>query len=462
MIETDSLVPEIELKARDYISQGYQRLLTYEVDGGGFEWFGETPAHFVLTSYGLLEFVDMAEVYEVDPDIITRTAKWMVSLQESDGSFKPTSGGIPEGAINNFENSVLRTTAYGAWALARAEKEDSARSKAVTYLESHADEATDNYSVAMTAMAILMNEGSTTVIDTLIDKLVDSKVEDEKGAVHWSQDVQTETYSSGSSADIETTALIGLLLIQRGGHTTLVQQILSWITGQKDSFGNWQTTQGTVLALRFMIESLQAEASETNATVTVSANGGTTTTIEITPETSDILSLVDLKEDLIYGKNTVDITFSGTGQMMYQAVSTWYVPGENAQSQGPLSIDVTYDKTELKVNDTVGVEVKVTNTSAEGVSVILASIGLPPGFTLIPDQLETAVADGTYLQKYETTPRQIIFYINHIAAGNTATFNYELLADYPMNGSTGESSVNPYYTPLDKDLNEAQVITVSE
>ena len=36
LVLTGMTTPEVELKARDYISQGYQRLLSYEVDGGGF------------------------------------------------------------------------------------------------------------------------------------------------------------------------------------------------------------------------------------------------------------------------------------------------------------------------------------------------------------------------------------------------------------------------------------------
>ncbi|HRZ78921.1 MAG TPA: alpha-2-macroglobulin family protein, partial [bacterium] len=462
MIETETITPEIELKARDFISQGYQRLLTYEVTGGGFEWFGDEPAHFVLTAYGLLEFVDMSTVHEVDPDVITRTAAWMASKQEADGSFIPSNGGIAEGAINNFQDSALRTTAYGAWALGRAEKEDSARDKAVKYLESKASEAGDTYTMAMTAIALVKNGGSPTVINSLIDSILELKIEDENGTAYWEQTVKTETYSEGGNANLETTALIGLLLLEKGGYSDVVSQILAWITSQKDSFGNWSTTQGTILALRFMIESLNNGTTETDATVKISANGSPETTVTITPEDSDVLRLIDLKEYLIYGANSINIQFTGTGSMMYQAVATWYEPGTDDTSTGPLTIEVSYDKTQLNVNDTVGVTVNVTNVTDAGVSVILASIGIAPGFTLMTDKLDAAVEEGTYLQKYETTPRQVILYINHIAGKATATFNFDLVADYPMEASTGSSSVNPYYNPDQKFNDPSQKISVSE
>ena len=65
---TGKSVPAVEGKARQYIQLGYQRLLTFEVPGGGFDWFGRPPANRTLTAYGLMEFQDMAKVSDVDPE----------------------------------------------------------------------------------------------------------------------------------------------------------------------------------------------------------------------------------------------------------------------------------------------------------------------------------------------------------------------------------------------------------
>ena len=56
MKRTKKLTPEVHAKAEGYIANGYQRLLTFEVPGGGFSWFGQAPANKILTSYGLMEF----------------------------------------------------------------------------------------------------------------------------------------------------------------------------------------------------------------------------------------------------------------------------------------------------------------------------------------------------------------------------------------------------------------------
>jgi hypothetical protein len=40
--------------------------VSFEVAGGGFDWFGRPPANVTLTAYGLMEFRDMARVHDVD------------------------------------------------------------------------------------------------------------------------------------------------------------------------------------------------------------------------------------------------------------------------------------------------------------------------------------------------------------------------------------------------------------
>src|SRR5262249_42029017 len=42
---TGKSVPPVEAKARQYIHLGYQRLVSFEINGGGFDWFGHPPAN---------------------------------------------------------------------------------------------------------------------------------------------------------------------------------------------------------------------------------------------------------------------------------------------------------------------------------------------------------------------------------------------------------------------------------
>ncbi len=83
--------PEPMMKAEQFISLGYQRLLTFEVPGGGFDWFGNPPANTVLSAYGVMELTDMADVAQVDKRLIKRAFRLLETRQNADGSWSPDS-----------------------------------------------------------------------------------------------------------------------------------------------------------------------------------------------------------------------------------------------------------------------------------------------------------------------------------------------------------------------------------
>ncbi len=52
--------PSLVERSGEILAKGYERLLGFECQSGGYEWFGSDPGHDALTAYGLLEFTDMA------------------------------------------------------------------------------------------------------------------------------------------------------------------------------------------------------------------------------------------------------------------------------------------------------------------------------------------------------------------------------------------------------------------
>src|SRR5437660_3569179 len=137
MKRTKKVTPEVHAKAEGYIANGYQRLLTFEVPGGGFSWFGNAPANKILTAYGLMEFSDMAKVHDVDPNLIRRTQQWLASQQQPDGSWKPDTNFINEGATNRFNSDLLRITAYLAWSLESTGYRGNGVDKARQFIAAH-------------------------------------------------------------------------------------------------------------------------------------------------------------------------------------------------------------------------------------------------------------------------------------------------------------------------------------
>ena len=464
LISSGQITPEIEMTAREYINLGYQRLLTFESQGGGFEWFGGSPAHNILTAYGLLEFHDMSSVHPVDPAVITRTQAWLASQQASDGHWEPSYGGIPEGAINAYEDDVARTTAYLTYALAESGYSGSSTGQGIAWIKSNYSDFTDAYGLAIFANALISYNPADAMIAQALGDLDAMKVVD-GDHVYWTGSGQSTTYGSGSVMSIETTALVAYAMMRAGMYPTSTQGAIDYLVSKKDSLGNWSTTQATVLTIRALLESISSATQPGPATIDIYAHGALEETLNITSADSDVMRIVDLGDVTDFGSNPISIQVTGDSSYTYQIISRHYLPWTDpslAVAAGSLDIDVTYDTTALSVSDTVNVEVTVTNTAPGAVArMILVDLGLPPGFSLISDDLAADVSAGV-LQKFETTNRQLILYVDHITNGTPLVLSYQLLAEYPVNASSGSSGVHPYYSPEDRSEIPPVELTVSQ
>ena len=238
-------------KAEGFIANGYQRLLTFEVPGGGFSWFGNAPANKILTAYGLMEFYDMSRVHDVDPKLISRTQQWLASQQLEDGSWKPDTQFINEGATNRYNSDVLRITAYLAWALRDTGYQGPAVEKAKQFVEKHMTAKVDPYTLAVVANFAADYKEDREFTRQAIQMLLDARTEKDD-LVWWSAE-ETSVYATGPSAAVETTGLAVQALLQSGEASGTARKALSYIASRKDAYGTWGTTQATIMALRALL-----------------------------------------------------------------------------------------------------------------------------------------------------------------------------------------------------------------
>lgn len=446
MKETGNIPPEIQMKAEEYINVGYQRLLSYEVSGGGFEWFGNSPAHTFLTAFGLMEFYDMSKVHPVDENVITRTQRWLVSQQENDGSWSPISRYL-DSAAQRFTDDRLRATAYVLWSLVETGYSGNAIDKAKGYVRKNIKDTDDPYTIAVAANAMLLIDKDDDLTYDLFKKLDEIKIEDGEDACYWSSEGSLSP-SQGKTADLETTALAAYGLIKYGKYPKVTEKALNFIIKSKDQFGNWYNTQATVLSLKTLLASITGGSTPTNATVKISANGESSETIQITPENSDVLRQIDLSEFVKEGDNKIALDFSGEGKLMYQMIGKYYIPWEESDvaKEEVLSIDVDYDKTQLEKDDTVTCTAKIKNNTDAILEMVVVDLGIPPGFTVHSGDLVNLV-EQKVIQKYNLTGRQIIVYFEKIDSEASVNLTYGLTADYPIKAKTTKSRAYLYYEP---------------
>jgi uncharacterized protein YfaS (alpha-2-macroglobulin family) len=476
MKRTKKLTPEVHAKAEGFIANGYQRLLTFEVPGGGFSWFGSAPANKILTSYGLMEFSDMSKVYEVDPKLIQRTQEWLASQQQGDGSWRPDANFINEGATNRYNSDVLRITAYIAWSLENTGYQGQAVEKAKQFIETHVNGKADTYTLAVVANFATDYATAGHVKDREFTRqamqlLLDAHTEKDEQA-WWTAD-ETGVYATGASATVETTGLAVQALLKWGEASGTARKAMNYIAAKKDASGTWGTTQATIMALRALLLATEKGAADVRGTLEVLLNGKVVQNLTLTSENNDLLHQFVFKgmnsgihplpneqasdaESKITAKpghaDTVEIRFDGKGGLAYQIVENYFIPWDEKPAHEELAIAVTYDRTQLAQNDIAIATATIKNNLPKNANMVMVDLGIPPGFDLLSEDLQTYVEKSASqksgrLEKFSQTATQAILYFHSIAPGDTVTLHFRLRAKYPIRARTFKSRVYEYYDP---------------
>jgi uncharacterized protein YfaS (alpha-2-macroglobulin family) len=448
MKRTKKLTPEVHAKAEGFIANGYQRLLTFEVPGGGFSWFGNAPANKILTAYGLMEFSDMSKVYGIDQNVISRTQQWLAGQQQADGSWKPDTSFINEGATDRFNRDVLRITAYIAWSLENTGYRSAEIDKAQQFVSRHMDEKVDAYTLAVLANFAADYGKDREFTREAMQHLLDARIE--KGDHVWWTSDETGVYSTGESASIETTGLAVQALLKWGEASGTVRKALSYIAAKKGPSGTWGTTQATIMALRALLLATEKSAADVHGTVDVLINGKTAETLTLTSENNDLLHQFVLKT--VADSNNIELQFSGKGGLAYQVVGSYFVPWDEKTAKEPLSINVTYDRTHLAQDDIATATATIQNNLDKSANMVMVDLGIPPGFDLLSEDLQSYIEKSAgqktgQLEKFTQTATQAILYFDSFASGSAVTLKFRLHAKYPIRAHTFRSRVYEYYDP---------------
>jgi hypothetical protein len=455
MKRTKKSTPEVRVKAEAYIADGYQRLLTFEVPGGGFSWFGSAPANKILTAYGLMEFYDMSKVYDVDSNVILRTQQWLAGQQQPDGSWKPDASFINEGATNRYNSDALRITAYIAWSLKNTGYQGPAVEKAKQFVEKQMSGKPDTYTRAVLANFAVDYGKDQDFTRRAMQLLMDARTEKDE-QIWWNAE-ETAVYATGSSAAVETTGLAVQALLKWGEASGVAGKALSYIAAKKDASGAWGTTQATIMALRALLLSTGKGAADVRGIVEITLNGKPVEKLTLTPDNNDLLHQFALKGIDAKNANAIGIRFDGKGGLAYQVVGRYFVPWSEKPLSEPLSISVDYDRTRLAQDDIATATATVKNNMNKAAKMVMVDLGIPPGFDLLSEDLQefqekSAGRKGGRLEKFSLTATQAILYFDSVASGGVVTVRYRLRAKYPIRARTFQSRVYEYYDPEVKSV----------
>ncbi|MGI9472570.1 MAG: MG2 domain-containing protein, partial [Rubripirellula sp.] len=267
--QTKTSNPEVSRKAIGMLDRGYQKLVSFECDKLGYEWFGSDPGHEALSAFGLMQFTDMSQVMQVSQEMMTRTRQWLLARRDGSGGFQRNPRHLH---VWSVEQAIVN--AYVLWAITEADvaagqpmRGTSEFADELEELNRVAQESDDPYLVALSA-ATLMNVRRTDDGLRLLDKLASAQEDD--GHL---EGRTTVTSSGGLSRKMETTAIAALAWVKSPRHVSRAQQAAGWLTSHRQGTAGFGSTQATVLALKALIAVASESSSTMGGTLQVKLDG---------------------------------------------------------------------------------------------------------------------------------------------------------------------------------------------
>lgn len=440
---TNTAKPELEAKANRLLEAGYNRLKTFEVEGGGFDWYGKPPSHEALTAYGLMEFVDMQAVYSVEQELIDRTATWLLSRKDGKGSWQNSKKGLHSWA---GKNAPVRD-AYIVWAITEAGFGSQINQEIE---KSYQDALTteDPYIMGLVANSLFNIQDNQRASD-LVGELL--KMQSEDGS--WNGLSHSMTHSTGKGLKIETTALAVLAILKNNQlseanniNVSSLESAIQFIATSKSNYG-FGNTQSTILAMKALVAYAKyAKTMGGDGVIQLFVNGKKVGTQAFTSTQSDVIVFDNLENYLSEGKHNIQVKFAKTDTPLPYDLSLTYSttqPRNNAECVVDLKTELATANT--KVGETVRLTTVLTNTKNEAIPNTIAAVGIPSGLTLQPWQLKDLQEKGIF-DYYEIIGQYVIFHYRGMDANAVKTIHLDLKADIGGAFEAPASSAYLYYT----------------
>ncbi len=424
-------------KALKYLDIGYQKLTAYEIKGGGFDWYGNAPAHEGLTAYGLVQFVEMKEVFEdVEDDMIQRTKDFLWSRRDGKGGFKQNVG-----KYGFRGNRTALFNAYITWALTLVQTEG--LELELNAIQKEASKSKDLYRMSLAALA-LSNVGDSTQVEKMTKQI--AKKITAMGVVN-AKSESSLTYSKGISLHIETLSFSALALMRsKLDYSVLLSKILQEIESKRN-FGTYGSSQSTVMALKAFLGYMQIKPlGQTNNNIRVVINGKEVVNQKISSATVQKISFDKLEKHLKKGKNKLEIHFEKNPNFSVNWDTKWYSKNFENSDTTALKLTCNWNKNKVKIGKTVRLNIQLTNQKTEGLASPMAIIGIPSGLSLQAWQLRKLQEQKAF-DYYEIINNYLVLYYSELAPKASKKIALDLKTEFKGSFEAPTSSAFLYYMP---------------
>lgn len=444
-------MPEVRKKAKDLIGKGYSKLVSYETQEKGYEWFGSVPAHISLTAYGLVEFEDMSRVWSsVDQEMIGRTRNFLLNKRNGEGGYSHTSKSLDSfGGASKEITDVYVTNAL-------VQSDEKGLVKEIDHSLRLANSSRDPYIMALTVQTLFLagrtHEGEELMASLLKLKNVDGS---------WSGKSHSITRSGGSSLTVETTALAVLAMLEAPQLPEMdIHQAVKYLAGCRSNYG-FGSTQATILSLKAMTGFMEKFAPDKDGgTIELSIDGKIVSELDFSPNDFKTLSYEGLEKYLGEGEHTIEVNFRNSKETIPYSLDVEWKSGVPYSSENcQVELKTSLGSEQVRVGETVRLNAEIINRFSEGLPMTMAVIGIPSGLSAQPWQLKEMQEKGRFAY-YEVQDNFLYIYYRFMAPKEIKTLNFDLKAEVPGHYEGPASSSYLYYTAEYKDWEKGLEIRI--
>lgn len=443
--------PKLIEASKQKLDAGYKRLVSYWCPDKGYEWFGENPGHEALTAFGLMHFTDMAQVREVDQNMITTTRAWLFKQRDGNGGFSRK-----RRALHTWIEDKDCSNAYITWSMLETGQPSTDLNKELATVKA-AGEASKNSYVTALAANVLHMSGDKVEAKKLMDRLAAKQKAD--GSV---DGITASIVGSGGEAlQIEGTSLAALAWMREPQYAGNVEKSIKFLADSCKE-GRYGSTQSTVLALRAIVtyDKMRARP-KAPGTVRVYVDGqsiGDATAFD--PKTQGAIKLPDISELMIPGEHKLELRMEGGAEMPYSMAVKYnaITPASDDACKLDLTVKAAQDK--LVEGTSTEANVTVINKTSEVIPTPVAIVGLPGGLEPRHDQLKELVKKGK-IDAYEVLGRDVVLYWRTLPADAKVELPLSLIAAVPGTYTGPSSRAYLYYTDEHKRWVDGMKVQIS-
>ncbi|KAF4022812.1 hypothetical protein G4228_014833 [Cervus hanglu yarkandensis] len=401
---TKQLTEEIKSKALFFLSNGYQKQLSFKNLDGSYSvfWQRNQEGSIWLSALTFKTFAGMKKYVFIDELVQRETLIWLASKQKIDGCFKS------DGKLfnNAWEFPALRN---GLFCLE----------------EALANGIRNGYNLAILAYVFAL-AGKEEQVEFLLRTLDESATKLDN-VIYWGKLKKLETEASplfilrAPSAEMEKTCYVLLAVIsQKNPDLTYASKIVQWLAQQMNSHGGFSSPQDTPICLLAITRYMNLIFSDDQVTVSLSSEEFN----EIFQVNSDNHLLVQRSElTKAGGQYTVDV--EGQGCAFIQATLRYTVLLPKKESGFSLSLQIVKKNSSdvSQSNFDLTVTLRYTGTRNNS-NMVLVDVKMLSGFTPVMSSIEELENNGQVM-KSEFKNDHVLFYLENVS-GTAKSFTFSV------------------------------------